>query len=134
MSELHEKSVAFQQAFLKSERLRILILVGAIGSTFVLRNIRTIILHSRENFHLWLLTLLWIALFVGYESLMWRAVNRAIQIGEDLKNATWISHIIVESCLPALGVAFLSSASIDPAYRPLAKSRRTRVAWLVAPE
>jgi serine phosphatase RsbU (regulator of sigma subunit) len=120
MSELHEKSVAFQHALLKSERLRILILVGAIGAAFVLRTIRTIILHSREDFHLWLLTFLWIALFVGYESLMLRAVNRAIQIGGDLKNAAWISNIIVESCLPALGVAFLSSASIDPAYRPLA--------------
>jgi hypothetical protein len=51
---------------------------------------------------------------------MWRAVNRVIQIGGDLKNTPWISHIIVESCLPALGVAFLSSASIGPAYRPLA--------------
>jgi len=122
MSEPHEKSVAFQQALLKSERLRILILVGAIGAAFVLRTIRTIILHSREDFHLWLLTFLWIALFVGYESLMLRAVNRAIQIGGDLKNATWISNIIVESCLPALGVAFLWSPSIDPAYRPLANT------------
>jgi hypothetical protein len=56
MSELHEKSVAFQLALLESERLRILILVGAIGAGLVLRTIRTIILHSREDFHLWLLT------------------------------------------------------------------------------
>ena len=120
MRELHEKSVAFQQALLKSERLRILIVLGAIGAALIVRTIRTIILHSPEDLHLWLLTFLSIALFVGYESLMLRAVNRAIQIGGDLKNATWISNIIVESCLPALAVAFLSSASIDPAYRPLA--------------
>src|SRR5271170_4208072 len=120
MSELHEESVAFQEALLKSERLRILIVLGAIGAAFIVRTIRTIILHSTEDLHLWLLTFLLIALFVGYESLMLRAVNRAIQIGGDLKDATWISNIIVESCLPALAVAFLSSASIDPAYRPLA--------------
>jgi len=118
MSELHEKSAAFQQALLKSERLRILIFLGAIGAAFVTQTIRTIIPHSPEDLHLWLLTFLLIALFVGYESLMLRAVNHAIQIGGDLKNATWISNIIVESCLPALGVAFLSSASIEPAYRP----------------
>src|SRR5271169_2022467 len=120
MSELQEKSVAFQQARLKSERLRILLVLEAVGAIFIVRTIRTIILHSTEDLHLWLLTFLLIALFVGCESLMLRAVNRAIQIGGDLKNATWISNIIVESCLPALAVAFLSSASIDPAYRPLA--------------
>lgn len=118
MSELHEKSIAFQQALLKSERLRILIFLGAIGAAFVTQTIRTIILHSPEDLHLWLLTFLLVALFIGYESLMLRAVNHAIQTDGDLKNATWISNIIVESCLPALGVAFLSSASIDPAYRP----------------
>src|SRR5271168_504067 len=108
MRELHKKSVAFQQALLKSERLRILIVLGAIGAGLIVRTIRTIILHSPEDLHLWLLTFLSIALFVGYESLMLRAVNRAIQIGGDLKNATWIGNIIVESCLPALAVAFLS--------------------------
>ena len=51
---------------------------------------------------------------------MLRAVNHAIQTGGNLKNATWISTIIVESCLPALAVAFLWSASVEPAYRPLA--------------
>jgi serine phosphatase RsbU (regulator of sigma subunit) len=120
MTELHEKSVAFQQALLKSERLRILIVLGAVGALFIVQTIREIIHHSSGDLHLWLLTFLLIAVFVGYESLMLRAVNRAIQIGGDLKNAAWISTIIVESCLPALAIAFLWSASIDSAYRPLA--------------
>src|SRR5208282_5097356 len=120
MSELHEKSVAFQQALLRSERLRILIVLGAIGAVFILRTIRTIVHHSRDDLYLWLLTFLLVALFVGYEYLMLRVINHAIQIGGDLKKATWIVNIIVESCLPALAVAFLSNTSIDPAYRPLA--------------
>ena len=120
MSELHEKSVAFQRALLRSERLRILILVGAIGAAFIARTIRTIVLHRRDDLHLWLPTFLLVALVVGYEYLMLRVINHAIQIGGDLKKATWIINIIVEGCLPALAVAFLSSASIDPAYRPLA--------------
>ena len=51
---------------------------------------------------------------------MLRAVNHAIRVGRDLTKFTWISNVIVENCLPALAVAFLSSASIEPAYRPLA--------------
>ena len=120
MTERREKSAAFQQALLKSERLRILIVLGATGAAFIARTIRTIILPSHEDFHLWLLTFLLVALFFGYEYLTLRAVNQAIQIRGDLTNAVWISNIVVESCLPALAVAFLSSTSIDPAYRPLA--------------
>jgi serine phosphatase RsbU (regulator of sigma subunit) len=120
MTELHEKSVAFHQALLKSEHLRILIVLGAIGAAFFVRTIRTIMLHSREDLRLWLLTFLLIALFVAYESLMLRSVNRALQTGRNLAKVVWISNIIVESGLPALAVAFLSSASIEPPYRPLA--------------
>jgi serine phosphatase RsbU (regulator of sigma subunit) len=120
MTELHEKSVAFHQALLKSEHLRILIVLGAIGAAFFGRTIRTIMLHSREDLRLWLLTFLLIALFVAYESLMLRSVNRALQTGRNLTKVVWISNIIVESSLPALAVAFLSSASIEPPYRPLA--------------
>jgi len=120
MTELHEKSVAFHQALLKSEHLRILILLGAIGAAFFARTIRTIMLHSREDLRLWFLTFLLIALFVAYESLMLRSVNRALQTGRNLTKVVWISNIIVESSLPALAVAFLSSASIEPPYRPLA--------------
>jgi serine phosphatase RsbU (regulator of sigma subunit) len=120
MSEPHEKSAAFQQALLKSERLRIQIVLCGIGAAFLVRTLRTGIQHSRENLHLWLLTFLLVALFAAYEYLMLRAANRAIRTGGDLTNGAWISNIIVESCLPALAVAFLSGAAIEPAYRPLA--------------
>jgi serine phosphatase RsbU (regulator of sigma subunit) len=79
-----------------------------------------VILPNRENFHLWFLSFLFIALFLAYESLMLRAVNRAIQAGHDLSRGTWVSNVLVETLLPALAMAFLSSRSIDPAYRPLA--------------
>lgn len=115
-----EKSAAFQLAHLKSERLRILIVVAAVGAAFIIRTLRTGILHSSENLSLLLLTFLLVALVVGYESLMLRAVNHAIRVGRDLTKSAWIGNIIVENCLPALAVAFLSSASIEPAYRPLA--------------
>jgi len=115
-----EEPAAFQEALLKSERLRILIVISGIGVAFVAHTLQTGILHSRENLHLWFVTLLWIAPFVGYELLMLLSVIHALQISRNLPNAVWISTIVVESCLPAIAVAFLPSVSLDPAYRPVA--------------
>lgn len=120
MKELFPKSPAFQQALLKSEQLRILVVICALGAAFIVRTLRTGILHSRENLYLWFLTSLFIALVVGYEYLMLRAVSHAIQSGRSVTNIAWISNIIVESCLPAFAIALLSDSSIETAYRPLA--------------
>src|SRR5215472_11750275 len=100
MKESHKISGAFQLAVLKSERLRILILVGAIGAAFIVRSLRTVIYPSHENVQLWLSTFAVVACFVGYEFLVLRAVNRAVKNGRDLARTTWISSIILETCLP----------------------------------
>ncbi len=120
MNESLEKSGAFQQARLKSERLRILILLSAVGAAFVLRSLRTAIHPSHEDFRLWVVATGLVALFVAYEFLVLRAVDDAMQNGRDLPRAMWIGSIVLETCLPAFGIAFLWSGSIDPLYRPLA--------------
>jgi len=120
MNESLERSGAFQQARLKSERLRILILLSAVGGAFVLRSVRTAIHPSHEDFRLWVVATVLVASFVAYELLVLRAVNDAMQNGRDLPRAMWIGSIALETCLPAFGIAFLWSGSIDPLYRPLA--------------
>jgi serine phosphatase RsbU (regulator of sigma subunit) len=120
MNEYCDKSVAFQQARLKSERLRILILLAVIGAVFVVRSFRTALYHNSGNIHLWMITAAALALFVAYEWLMLHAVDRAIQAGRPLPAATWIASILLETSLPALFIAFLSGNSIEPAYKPLA--------------
>jgi serine phosphatase RsbU (regulator of sigma subunit) len=120
MNESAEKSGAFRQALLKSERLRIFILLGAVGAGFIIRSLRTAFHPNHENVRLWLLTTVVVALFVAYESLGLRAVNRATQNGRDLARGMWISSVVLETCLPAFGIVFLSSSAIDPLYRPLA--------------
>jgi serine phosphatase RsbU (regulator of sigma subunit) len=120
MTNLRAESIAFREALLKSERLRIRIVLGAIIAAFLLRTIRGIIVGGHENFVSWLLTLGLLGLFVAYEFVMLRAVNRAMQRVRELANWIWLSNIFLEALLPALVVAFLSSASIDPIYRPLA--------------
>jgi serine phosphatase RsbU (regulator of sigma subunit) len=120
MNESLEKSGAFQEALLMSERRRILILLGAIGAIFVMQSLRTAIYISRENLHLWLLTLLIIALFVVYEFLMLRAVSHAIQNHQPLAGWMCTSGIVIETCIPAFAIVFLSGSSMDQAYRSLA--------------
>ncbi len=120
MSETRIESLAFRQAHLKSERLRLLIVLGTIGISFLLRSVRVLIHSGDENAQLWLTTLGLLAPFAGVEFLMLRAVNRAREQRQELSNAAWIGNILVENALPALGIVLTSSSSIDPAYRALA--------------
>jgi serine phosphatase RsbU (regulator of sigma subunit) len=120
MMEPREKSGAFQQALLKSERLRIFILLGAVGIALLVRSLRTAIHPSGENLRSWLLTTAFIALFVAYESLVLRVADHAIRKGRDLARGMWIANVVIETCLPAFGVAFLSTNAVDPLYKPLA--------------
>ena len=120
VSYRHSESPAFQQALLRSERIRILIILGTIAAAFLLRTIRTIVVAGSENVSLWWVTFELLGLFAIYESMMLRAVNRAIRKGHGLGSSVWISNIIAETFLPALGLILISSSSIDLAYRSLA--------------
>jgi len=120
MSYPHSESPAFQQALLRSERLRILIVLGTIAAAFLLRTIRTVVVAGSENVSSWLITFELVGLFAIYEFMMLRAVNRAIRKSQDLGNSVWVSNIVVETFLPALGLILTSSSSIDLAYRSLA--------------
>ena len=120
MTDPHVASVAFHQALLKSERLRICIVLGAITAAFLLRTIRTAIAGGKENLSSWLILCGLLALFAAYEFLILRMVNFAILKGKEFPNWVWTSNTILETTLPAFAVVFLSSASIDPIYRPLA--------------
>ena len=86
MSELQVESGAFRQALLKSERLRILIVVGSLGVVFMVSAIRAVIVQNREDLRSWLLSSLVVALFVGYELLMLDVVKRATQADRDLSS------------------------------------------------
>jgi serine phosphatase RsbU (regulator of sigma subunit) len=121
MTDPSAESVAFRQALLKSEYLRIRIVLGTIIAAFLIRTIRCIMLGGGiENFVSWLMTLALLSFFAVYELVMLRVVNRAIQKVRRIANWIWLSNIVLESLLPAFAVAFLSSASMVPAYRPLA--------------
>jgi hypothetical protein len=120
MSDKQIESVAFRQANLKSERLRLLIVLGAISAAFLVRTVRVLMVGGDENVRWWLITLAVLVPFGAYELLMLIGVNRAYERRRELPSAAWIGNIIVENALPALGMVFISSSSIDPRYRALA--------------
>ena len=60
------------------------------------------------------------ALMIAFELLLLRAVNRALRSGHDIPKIIWNSSIALECIFPAVGIAFLASSRILPAYRPLA--------------
>ena len=120
MNEYCDRSTAFQLARLKSERLRILILLAVIGVVFLVRSFRTALYHNSQNIHLWMITSACLAIVVLYEWLMLRTVDRAFQAGRTLPRAVWIANTILETSLPALFIALFPGNEIAPAYKPLA--------------
>jgi serine phosphatase RsbU (regulator of sigma subunit) len=120
MNDPREASAAYRQALLKSERLRIRIVLGAIVAAFLVRTLRTLLVGGHENLSSWLISWALLGPFLIYELAMLRAVNRTIRTDHDLANWVWLSNVFLETLLPAFAIAFLSSPSIEAAYRPLA--------------
>jgi serine phosphatase RsbU (regulator of sigma subunit) len=69
---------------------------------------------------LWVISTLFIAVLLIYELWMLRVVNRAIRAGNGLTRVLWITTIVVETCIPSFAIVFLSSGSMETAYKPLA--------------
>ena len=119
MPNVFTESIAFREARLKSERLRICIVLAAIGVAFLLRTMRAAAAGGRENLMSLYLSAGLLGLLAIYEFVMLGRINRAIRTHGDVRNWTWVANTILETTLPAIAVAFISSASVDPAYRPL---------------
>ena len=90
MSDPQVESGAFRQALLKSERLRILIVLGSLGAVFIVQTVRTMIVHNPEDLHFWFLSCLVAGLFVGYELLALDAVKRATRADRNLPMVAWV--------------------------------------------
>lgn len=120
MTDVRMESISLREAGLKSERLRIWIVLAAIGTAFLLRAMRAATVGGHENLMSLYMTAGLLALFAAYELAMLRKINRAILARRDISDSVWLANTILETTLPALAVAFISSASINPVYRPLA--------------
>ncbi len=111
-------SLAFRQARLRTERLRILGSIFIV-SIFCVSGVTRVYLFGS---HMTYVGLYCAAGMVGYELLVLRAVRRSINSGLVIPDWFWTINVIVEMSMPALGLAFFVSDRIIPEYRPLASS------------
>jgi len=114
------KSPAFHAAELRSERIRIFGVLAFLAVVAMVLTIRVFLLHTTVlNTHaIWNLVL---AAVIGlYEFLMLQLVNRALGSDRKFPRFVWLTSTIIETSVPAIGVAWLTTTGFDPAYRPLA--------------
>jgi serine phosphatase RsbU (regulator of sigma subunit) len=119
MSPLQDESTAFRQALLKSERLRILFLFIALGIAILARLVRTLVAWNPENASALFWLVLCTAVLVVVELFVLRAIRPAIASGKPLTHPVWLFIILLETCFPAVLIAFLSSSTLAPEYRAL---------------
>jgi serine phosphatase RsbU (regulator of sigma subunit) len=114
------QSEAFKQARSRSERFRILGILGFVAVLWLVSIIRVMYLHGGSHTGMWLRGSLMAGLFAVYELVMLWAVRRAANAGRDLPSGVWMLNIIIETSLPAVSLAFLGNAEIAAPYQPLA--------------
>ncbi len=120
MTERPISSQAFYAAELRSERVRIFGVLVFLGVVAAVLTIRVFLLHTTvlSNHVGWNLCL--IAAIALYEYAMLRLVNRALSANQEFPRILWVSGTILETCVPAIGVAWLTTTGFESAYRPLA--------------
>jgi serine phosphatase RsbU (regulator of sigma subunit) len=120
MTQSDIKSPAFHAAELRSERVRIFGVLGFLAIVVAVLTIRVFLLHTTVlNSHVvWNLLL---AAVIGlYEYLMLRVVSRALRNDRQFPRFVWFTSTIIETAIPAIGVAWLTTTGFDVVYRPLA--------------
>jgi serine phosphatase RsbU (regulator of sigma subunit) len=120
MAKRQIPSRAFYAAELRSERVRIFGVLAFLGVIVLALTVRVFLLHTTVlNIHVaWNLAL---AATLGlYEYGMLRLVNRALRSNQEFPRIFWFSSTILETAVPAIGVAWLTAPGFESIYRPLA--------------
>jgi serine phosphatase RsbU (regulator of sigma subunit) len=120
MSQEQIESVAFHQAELHSERLRIYAVFSFIAILVAVTVVRVFVIRTAAGTTPWAWNLLLAAAVVVYEARMLHRVNLALKAGRSLPGWVWVVSTILETSIPAFAIAFLTSEQMEAAYRPLA--------------
>jgi serine phosphatase RsbU (regulator of sigma subunit) len=114
------ESTAFTDAQLRSERLRILGILGFLLLLVVVAVVRVFLLRTIAPTSIWFAQFILVAGIAAFEFWMLRQVETARKQGRGLPSWLWTLSTIVEAAVPAFFLTFMTSSSIEPAYRPLA--------------
>jgi len=110
------ESKTFHHATLISEWYRIVCLLAVLGALMAYTIARGI---TVDGFALlWVQTLV-LALVVGHELVVLRAVRKALRDERDVPSATWVINVIVESQLPTLALFLLLTSHWMTPYQAL---------------
>jgi serine phosphatase RsbU (regulator of sigma subunit) len=120
MSQEQFKSTAFQSAELRSERLRIFAVLGFVAIFVMVTTVRVFVVRTAAGTTSWVWSYLLASIIVGYELWTLRRVDLALKAEAGLPARFWILSTILETSIPALALAFLTSQQIEALYRPLA--------------
>ena len=120
MTDVQINSAALQTAQLQSERLRILGILSLVAIFACSVLVKVFVFRTVDASHPWQWGLLFAVAVCAYEYWALRRVNAALKRGVGLPKRFWILSTILETSLPAFALAFLSSAKLDAAYRPIA--------------
>ena len=120
MSQEQFKSAAFQNAELKSEHLRIFAVLVFVAIFIIVTTVRVFIVRTAAATTPWMWSYILASVVVGYELWTLHKVNLALRGGASLAARFWILSTILETSVPALAIAFLTSQQVEAAYRPLA--------------
>jgi serine phosphatase RsbU (regulator of sigma subunit) len=121
MADEKINSIAFHNAELQSERLRIFGVLGFLGLLVVVMAIRLFVIHTASvvDPRIWGALFL-VCLMTGYEYWMLRRVTVALHDQSALTSHFWILSTVLEASAPSWAIAFLPSQDVDVVYRPLA--------------
>jgi hypothetical protein len=120
MSQEQFKSAAFQNAELKSEHLRIFAVLVFVAIFIIVTTVRVFIVRTAAATTPWMWSYILASVVVGYELWTLHKVNLALRGGASLVARFWILSTILETSVPALAIAFLTSQQVEAAYRALA--------------
>jgi serine phosphatase RsbU (regulator of sigma subunit) len=104
-------------ALVKSERIRVLSVLGFIIVLLVVYSVRIAVYGLSGNWAAVVAVLLALALV---EFAVYRAVEGASRAKVVVPRSIWITSVFVELCVPSLCIAFLANPAIPIAYRALA--------------
>ena len=113
-------SQAFYAAELRSERVRIFGVLAFLAAVFVALTVRVFLLHTTVlSPHVaWNVGLT--AALGLYEYAMLCLVNRALHKDQEFPRFLWLTSTVLETAVPSIGVAWLTTTDFASAYRPLA--------------
>lgn len=119
MSAPKIQSEAFQQAAQRSEKIRIVGLIGVFASLVVVVILRFLIATDDQELGLLTGALLLLAVATAYEVLMLAVVNRAIRDERYLGAWVWVLNLFVEALFPTFGLVLSTESPYRGPYQAL---------------